>query len=153
MSKACDVVDIGRGQNGPVGGTFLVTFGLQKLALEGRNVISGATLTQDVARGFRASIFSYLTLALRPRIISDVDLRRRGGVQIMQWSYGPASRADCDQIAFLDRVAKTADHFGPSNEDDGESYLPNEWPNCCMIEDDGSCRTRPPVRTLGSYTN
>lgn len=151
MSKACDVVVVGAGQSGLVPGTFLAKFGLKKLALERRNVIGGAALAQEVARGFRASVFSHLTCILRARIMVDINLRRRRGSQIMPWSYGSAPRDDCDHIVFIDRVAKTAKHFGRSNKEDGEIYLPNEWPNCCTIEDGGLlCRRRSPG-SLGSY--
>jgi phytoene dehydrogenase-like protein len=152
MSKACDVVVGGAGQSGLVRGSYLAKFGRKKPALERRSVVGSAALTQEIERASRASIFSHLTI-LRPRIMADIDLRRRSGPRIMPWSNSPAPRDGCDQIILLDRVAKTAKHFGRSNKEDGKIYLPNEWHNCRMIEDGGLLSRRRPVGSLGSYTN
>lgn len=151
MSKACDVVVVSTGQSGLVGASYLAQFGLKKLALERGNVIGGAASTQQIARKFRASVFSHLTSTLRPRIMADIDLRRRRSRPIMPPSFGPTPRDDCNQTASLDRVGKTAKRFGRCDKEDGEIYLPGEWPDCCIIEDGGLlCGRRSPVGTPGS---
>ena len=41
-------------------------------------MIGGAAVTEEIAPGFRASIFSYLMSLLHPRIIRDFELRAHG---------------------------------------------------------------------------
>ena len=40
------------------------------------DVLGGAAVTEDIAPGFRASIFSYLMSLLHPRIIQEFELKR-----------------------------------------------------------------------------
>lgn len=152
MSKAYDVVVVGAGQGGLVLGSYLAKLELKKLVLERRDVIGAAALIHEIAREYRASIVSYFTSILRPRIMADIDLRRRRSLRIMSWSFGSAPRDDCDHIVFLGPVAKMAKHSGRTNKEDGEIYIPREWPNCCMIEDGGLLRRRRcKVGTPGRY--
>ncbi len=77
-AKTYDAVIIGSGHNGLVCANYLARKGLKVAVLERRHVIGGAAVTEEIAPGFRASIFSYLMSLLHPRIIKDFDLKRHG---------------------------------------------------------------------------
>ena len=76
-----DAIIIGGGHNGLVCGTYLAKAGLKVLVLERRHIFGGAAVTEEIAPGFRASIFSYVMSILHPRIIADLEAAqvRAGG--------------------------------------------------------------------------
>ena len=79
--------------------------------LERRAVVGGAAVTEEIAPGFRASIFSYLMSLLHPRIIRDFELgaaRPRGPALLR---HGLAARSRSDYIVFSDDMAKTQASF------------------------------------------
>jgi phytoene dehydrogenase-like protein len=73
-----DAVVIGGGHNGLVSAAYLARGGLRTLVLERRELLGGATLTQEVFPGFRFSVLSYVVSLLRPEIIRDLQLPRHG---------------------------------------------------------------------------
>jgi phytoene dehydrogenase-like protein len=73
-----DAVVIGGGHNGLISGAYLARGGLRTLVLERREILGGATLTQEVFPGFRFSVVSYVVSLLRPEIIRDLQLPRHG---------------------------------------------------------------------------
>ncbi len=78
MPRPYDAVVIGGGHNGLVSAAYLAKGGLRTLVLERREVLGGATLTQEVFPGFRFSVASYVVSLLRPEIIRDLDLHGHG---------------------------------------------------------------------------
>lgn len=52
--------------------------GKRVLMLERREQVGSAAVTEEVFPGFRFSVFSYVVSLLRPEIIRDLDLPRRG---------------------------------------------------------------------------
>ena len=75
MSYSYDAVIIGAGHNGLVCANYLARAGRKVAVLERRPIVGGAAVTEEIAPGFRASIFSYLMSLLHPRIIRDFDLK------------------------------------------------------------------------------
>jgi phytoene dehydrogenase-like protein len=73
-----DAVVIGGGHNGLISAAYLARGGLRTLVLERRDLLGGATLTQEVFPGFRFSVVSYVVSLLRPEIIRDLELPRHG---------------------------------------------------------------------------
>lgn len=73
-----DAIIIGAGHNGLVAAAYLSRAGLRVLALERREIIGGATVTEEVWPGYRVSSASYLCSLLHPRIVDDLELRRYG---------------------------------------------------------------------------
>ena len=71
MTRRYDAVIVGGGHNGLVCAFYLARAGLKVRVLERRHVVGGAAVTEEIAPGFRASIFSYLMSLLHPRIIRD----------------------------------------------------------------------------------
>jgi len=73
-----DAVVIGGGHNGLISAAYLAKGGLRTLVVERREVLGGATLTQEIFPGFRFSVVSYVVSLLRPEIIRDLQLPRHG---------------------------------------------------------------------------
>lgn len=78
MAGAWDAVVVGGGHNGLVAAAYLAKAGLKTLVLERRNVVGGASVTEEVFPGVRFSRLAYSAGLLRPEIIRDLDLPRFG---------------------------------------------------------------------------
>lgn len=121
MADDFDAIIIGGGHNGLVCAAYLARHGLKPLVLERRNVVGGAAVTEEIAPGFRASIFSYLMSILHPRIQADLDLKRHG-LEIMPCSDMLSPLDNGDYIVFSDDVARTQKSFARFNKHDAEIY-------------------------------
>jgi phytoene dehydrogenase-like protein len=73
-----DVVIIGGGHNGLTTAAYLGRAGRKVLVLERRHVLGGAAVTEEVFKGFRFSVCSYVVSLLRPEIIRELDLPSHG---------------------------------------------------------------------------
>jgi phytoene dehydrogenase-like protein len=78
MNKTYDAIVIGGGHNGLTHAAYLARSAKRVLVLERRQVLGGASVTEEVFPGFKFSECSYVVSLLRPEIIGDLDLRRRG---------------------------------------------------------------------------
>src|SRR6185369_11615197 len=99
MPDKVDAIIFGGGHNGLVCAAYLAKHGLKPLVLERRGIVGGAAVTEEIAPGFRASIFSYLMSLLHPRIIRDFDLRALG-VEVLPCSDMVSPVSDTDYIVF-----------------------------------------------------
>ena len=73
-----DVIVIGAGHNGLTTAAYLARAGRKVLVLERRHVLGGAAVTEEVFKGFKFSVCSYVVSLLRPEIIRELDLPRHG---------------------------------------------------------------------------
>jgi phytoene dehydrogenase-like protein len=121
MSDSYDAVVIGAGHNGLVCANYLARSGLKVAVLERRPIVGGAAVTEEIAPGFRASIFSYLMSLLHPRIIRDFDLKALG-VEVLPCSDMVSPVSDTDYIVFSDSMAKTQASFAKFSRRDAEIY-------------------------------
>lgn len=119
---SADVIVIGAGHNGLVCANYLARAGLKVLVLERRHVVGGAAVTEEIAPGFRASIFSYLMSLLHPRIIRDFDLKRHG-LTVLPCSDMVSPVGDgTDYIVFSDNIPRTQTSFRRFSEKDAAIY-------------------------------
>jgi len=73
-----DVAVVGGGHNGLVAAAYCARAGLRTVVLERRDVIGGATVTEEVWPGYRVSVASYVCSLLDPRIVDELELERYG---------------------------------------------------------------------------
>lgn len=121
-----DAIVVGAGHNGLVTAAYLARAGLQTLVLERRSVVGGCCVTEEIdssrAPDCRVSTAAYMASMLRPEIIRDLDLGKRGlkmiasdpGLQIALpgervlawWSDSQRTAAEIEPYS-----ARDADHF------------------------------------------
>jgi phytoene dehydrogenase-like protein len=78
MKNQYDAVVVGGGHNGLVCAAYLARAGRRVLVLEGREMVGGCAVTEEVWPGFRVSVASYLVSLLRDEIVQDLELKRFG---------------------------------------------------------------------------
>ena len=73
-----DVVIVGAGHNALVTAAYLARAGLRTVVLERRSVVGGACVTEELWPGFRVSRAAYVVGLIRPSVIRELGLQRRG---------------------------------------------------------------------------
>ncbi|MCW6506518.1 phytoene desaturase family protein [Lichenifustis flavocetrariae] len=121
VGKSYDAIIIGAGHNGLVCANYLARAGLKVLVLERRDVVGGAAVTEEIAPGFRASIFSYLMSLLHPRIIKEFELKRHG-LEVLPCSDMISPLAGDDYILFSESIPKTQASFAKFSKHDAQIY-------------------------------
>jgi len=116
-----DAIIIGAGHNGLVCANYLAKAGKKVLVLERRHVLGGAAVTEEIAPGFRASIFSYLMSLLHPRIINDFELIKHG-LEVLPCSDMVSPVSQDDYILFSDDTARTQASFARFSARDAAIY-------------------------------
>jgi phytoene dehydrogenase-like protein len=78
VSETRDVVIIGGGHNGLVASFYLSRAGLDVEIVEANDQIGGACVTEELIPGFRFSSCANVVCWLRPEVVADLGLDRRG---------------------------------------------------------------------------
>lgn len=78
MSERTRAVIVGAGHNGLVAAGYLGRAGLDVQALERRDVVGGAAVTEEWFPGYRISTCSYVCHILQQKVIDELELRKYG---------------------------------------------------------------------------
>jgi len=73
-----DVIVVGGGHNALVAAGLMARRGLRTLVLERRDVLGGATVTEEIHPGYKVSAVAHLAGPLRPSVLSALGLQKRG---------------------------------------------------------------------------
>jgi phytoene dehydrogenase-like protein len=118
-----DAVVIGGGHNGLVAACYLAKAGRSVAVLERREIIGGATATEELFPGFRFSTASYIISLFRYEIVKDLELDRHGFNTI---PYDPGSFAifqDGSAIRFWSNVDATIREIERFSRADAAAYV------------------------------
>ncbi|MFP3164778.1 MAG: NAD(P)/FAD-dependent oxidoreductase, partial [Acidianus sp.] len=73
-----DVIIVGGGHNGLVTANYLAREGLKVAVFERREIVGGASVTEELWPGIKVSTGAYVLSLLRPKIIEDLQLKKFG---------------------------------------------------------------------------
>jgi phytoene dehydrogenase-like protein len=77
-AREWDVVVVSGGHNGLACAAYLARGGLRVLVLERREVLGGATVTEEPWPGYRVSTASYVVSLMPPSVVSELRLAHFG---------------------------------------------------------------------------
>src|SRR2546428_11532416 len=122
MAKHDIIIIIGGGHNGLVAACYLAKAGLKTLVLERREIIGGASITEEIHPGFRCSTLAHSTAPLFPHIPKDLELKRHGleiiTTEARVLALAPEGRSIC---VFNDTV-RTVKEIEKFSAKDAKSY-------------------------------
>jgi phytoene dehydrogenase-like protein len=116
------VIIIGGGHNSLVTAFYLAKAGRRPLVLERRPVVGGCAISEELAPGYRSATLAHTLGPLRPAIVRDMQLERRG-VKFVHpdprlVSVAPDGRA----LVFSTSHGRTADAIRPFSAKDAAKY-------------------------------
>jgi len=121
MTQNYDAIIIGGGHNGLVAAAYLARAGRKVLVLERRELVGGATITEEIIPGFKFTEFSYVVSLLRPEIIRDLKLPQHG-LKILPLPSTWTPTDDGDYIAGWDDHDTTRREIYRHSPKDAEAY-------------------------------
>jgi phytoene dehydrogenase-like protein len=116
------IIIIGAGHNGLVAAFYLAKAGLKPIVLERRDVVGGAAITGEISPGYRVPALAHAIGPLRPSIVRDMELERRGVTFVRPDPRLAAVSLDRPALVFSPDVRRTADAIRPHSAADAECY-------------------------------
>jgi phytoene dehydrogenase-like protein len=113
---------IGAGHNGLAAAFYLAQAGLKPLVLERRAVVGGCAITEELAPGYRCPTLAHAVGPLRPSVIRDMALVRRGVEFLQPDPRLVALSADGHPLAFSTDTARTAAAIRAFSAKDADRY-------------------------------
>ena len=117
-----DIIIVGAGHNGLVAACYLAKAGLKTLVLERREIVGGASVTEEIHPGFRCSTLAHVAGPLSPQVVSDLNLQRLGFETINPDVRVVALSPDNRSICIYNDVSRTHEEIKPFSSRDAEAY-------------------------------
>lgn len=125
MTARYDAVVIGAGHNGLTAAAYLARAGLSVLVLEQREVIGGATGTEEFHPGFRVDAFAHRLGPFSGQVLHDLRLARHG-LEIVRPDPSWVALAGGRSLPFFNQPARTAQAIWSWSERDA-----GRWSGFC----------------------
>lgn len=118
-AKEYDVIVVGGGHNGLVAANYLGRAGKKVLVIERRGILGGACVTEEFFPGAKFSSCAFIQAVLRPRIITELELTSRFGLEM----YAPDPQGfalfdDSSHVLLwqdIDRTLKQLERIAPED--------------------------------------
>ena len=117
-----DTIIIGAGHNGLVAACYLARAGLKTLVLERREIVGGASITEEIHPGFRCSTLAHSAAPFFSHITKELDLARHGLEIIKPDVRVLALAADGRAISIYNETARTISEIEKFSANDAKSY-------------------------------
>lgn len=114
-----DVIIVGGGHNGLVAANYLGRAGKKVLVIERRDILGGACVTEEFFPGARFSSCAFIQAVLRPKIIAELELVSRFGLEM--YAPDPQGFALFDDASHvflwqdIDKTLKELEKFAPED--------------------------------------
>jgi len=123
-----DTIIIGGGHNALVAAFYLAKGGRKPLVLERRAVVGGCATSEEFAPGYRAATLAHTLGPIRPSIVRDMQLEKRGVRFVQPDPRLVAPGTDGRAIVFSTDPARTAESIRPFSSKDAAKY-----PEFCAV--------------------
>jgi phytoene dehydrogenase-like protein len=117
-----DVIVIGAGHNALAAAFYLARAGHKPLVLERRAIVGGCATTEEFAPGYRSAALAHALGPLRPSVVQDMQLERRGVTFVSPDPRLVALGSDGRALIFSTDVGRTADAIRPFSKQDAAKY-------------------------------
>jgi len=117
-----DLIIIGGGHNALVTAFYLAKAGKAPLVLERRATVGGCATSEEFAPGYRAATLAHTLGPIRPAIVRDMDLERRGVRFVRPDPRLVAVAGDGRALIFAADPTRTADAIRPFSAKDAAKY-------------------------------
>lgn len=116
-----DCIIIGGGHNGLVAACYLAKSGLKTLVLEGREVVGGGAVTEEIHPGFRCSTLDHAA-TVSTQVVVDLNLARHGLEMITPEARVIALAPDGRSLCIYNDVGRTVSEIEKFSANDARSY-------------------------------
>lgn len=116
------IIIVGAGHNALVTAFYLAKAGRKPLVLERRHVVGGCATSEEFAPGYKSATLAHTLGPLRPAIVRDMQLERRGVRFVRPDPRLVAPTADGRVLVFSADVARTAEAIRPFSARDATRY-------------------------------
>jgi phytoene dehydrogenase-like protein len=120
-----DAIVIGAGHNGLIAANYLARYGQKVLVCEGRPVVGGASVTEELIPGAKWSSCAFIADMIRPEIVADLELKKLGFHMYSPSTMGFALFPDGRHLFLHKKVADTLRGLEKHSKADAVNFL--EW--------------------------